>query len=260
AELVGSSVLKAPPPDHATGLFLLQNIFGVWPTDGVVTDELRRRLHAYAEKAIREAAVLTSWNDPDSGFEGAVHAWLDTVMDGPVATELTSLVARLDKHARNDALGQKLLALTAPGVPDVYQGTELWEDSLVDPDNRRPVDYLARRNALATMGHPKMLVTSSALRLRRRRPASFTAGSYTPLLAQGRARDHIVAFGRGAEVIVAVTRWTVRLAEQGWGETVLPLPEGKWHDWITGQRVSGSVNAADLFANMPVALLERLDD
>jgi (1->4)-alpha-D-glucan 1-alpha-D-glucosylmutase len=144
-------------------------------------------------------------------------------------------------------------------VPDVYQGTELWEDSLVDPDNRRPVDYQARRKALATMDHPKMKVTSSALRLRRRRPASFAAGTYTPLLAQGPARDHIVAFGRGDDVVVAVTRWTVRLAEHGWGETELTVPEGKWHDWITGQQVSGSVQAADLFASMPVALLERID-
>ena len=109
-----------------TGLFLWQNIFGVWPSDGSVTDELRARLHAYAEKAIREAAVHTTWNDPDAEFETAVHAWLDAVIDGPVAVELTSLVARLAEHARSDALGQKLMALTVPGVPDVYQGTELW--------------------------------------------------------------------------------------------------------------------------------------
>jgi (1->4)-alpha-D-glucan 1-alpha-D-glucosylmutase len=239
---------------------LLQNIFGVWPKDGVVDDDLRGRLHAYAEKAIRESAIRTSWNDPDTAFEAAVHAWLDAVFDGPVAIQLTSLVARLDEHARNDALGQKLLALTAPGVPDVYQGTELWEDSLVDPDNRRPVDYLARRKALTRLDHPKMTVTSSALRLRRRRPASFSSGIYTPILAQGPARDHIVAFARGADVVVAVTRWTVRLAEHGWGDTELTLPEGKWNDCITGRLVSGSVQAADLFTNMPVALLERLDD
>ena len=103
----------------------------------IVTAELRERLHAYAEKAIREAATHTSWNDPDSEFESAVHSWLDEVIDGPVAAELTSLVARLDEYGRSDALGQKLIQLTAPGVPDVYQGTELWDDSLVDPDNRR---------------------------------------------------------------------------------------------------------------------------
>ena len=148
----------SPAPDPATGLFLWQNIFGVWPADGTVDDTLRQRLHAYAEKAIREAHLHTSWNDPDTAFEAAVHDWLDAVIDGPVATELTALVGRLDLHARSDALGQKLLALTVPGVPDVYQGTELWEDSLVDPDNRRPVDYDVRRAALDAAEHPKIRV------------------------------------------------------------------------------------------------------
>jgi len=122
AELVGKWARQAPPPDPATGLFLLQNVFGVWPADGVVTDELRTRLHAYAEKAIREAAVHTSWNDPDAAFETAVHAWLDAIMDGPVATDLTSLVTRLDQHARTDGLGQKLVALTVP-APGFFQLT-----------------------------------------------------------------------------------------------------------------------------------------
>jgi (1->4)-alpha-D-glucan 1-alpha-D-glucosylmutase len=259
-ELVGKWTRQAAPPDTATGLFLLQNIFGVWPVDGVVTDELRGRLHAYAEKAIREAAVRTSWNDPDTAFETAVHAWLDAVMDGPVADELTSLVTRLDEHARNDALGQKLVALTAPGVPDVYQGTELWEDSLVDPDNRRPVDYRARREALATMGHPKMRVVSAALRLRRDRSASFTDGGYTPVLTQGPAAEHLVAFLRGEDVLTAATRHGVLLAETGWGDTSLTLPAGVWVDRIGGARFSGTILAADLFANMPVALMERVDD
>ena len=141
AELVGKWALNAPPPDPATGLFLLQNIFGVWPVDGVVTDELRGRLHAYAEKAIREAAVHTIVERSRHRVRnrGARVAGRRHGRTG--RAELTSLVARLDVHARSDCLGQKLVALTVPGVPDVYQGTELWEDSLVDPDNRRPVDY-----------------------------------------------------------------------------------------------------------------------
>ena len=192
AEFVAGWEKRAPSPDLQTGLFLWQNIFGVWPVDGTVTAELRDRLHGYAEKAIREAATHTSWNEPDDDFESAVHHWLDTVIAGDIAAELTKLVARLDPHARNDALGQKLLQLTAPGVPDVYQGTELWEDSLVDPDNRRPVDYAARRAALAELAHPKMRVTAGALRLRRRRPDTFLAGGYTPLLASGHAHSHIV--------------------------------------------------------------------
>jgi (1->4)-alpha-D-glucan 1-alpha-D-glucosylmutase len=259
AQLVGTWAVQAPPPDAATGLFLLQNVFGVWPADGVVTAELRGRLHAYAEKAIREAAVHTSWHDPDTAFEAAVHAWLDAVMDGPVATELTSLIAQLDEHARSDGLGQKLVALTAPGVPDVYQGTELWEDSLVDPDNRRPVDYQKRRQELNAMTHPKIRVVTAALRLRRDRPDTFTEGGYTPVLADGAAAEHVVAFRRGHDVLTAVTRYSIRLAETGWGETSLNLPDGVWVDRISGRRSSGRIMASDLFAELPVALLERVD-
>ena len=259
AELVGKWVLDAPPPDTATGLFLLQNVFGVWPSDGVLTDDLCGRLHAYAEKAIREAAVHTSWHDPDTAFETAVHAWLDAVMDGPVATALTSLVARLNEHVRNDGLGQKLVALTAPGVPDVYQGTELWEDSLVDPDNRRPVDYDVRREALSANSHPKMRVVTAALRLRRDRPDTFTAGGYTPLLAEGAAAEHLVAFLRADDVVTAVTRNSLVLAETHWGNTSLRLPDGGWTDRIAGGRFSGTVLASDLLNDSPVALLERVD-
>lgn len=259
AELVRGWQLTTPPPDSVTGLFLWQNMFGVWPTDGTVTDELRRRLHDYAEKAVREAALHTSWNDPDAEFEGAVHSWIDAVLDGPVSTEMSALVARLDPHGRNDALGQKLIALTGPGIPDVYQGTELWEDSLVDPDNRRAVDYDARRQALAADEHPKLRVVRAALHLRRERPGTFLSGGYRPLLAAGDAAEHLVSFGRGDDVVVAVSRWTARLAETGWGETVLPLPEGAWTDRLTGAAHSGAVRATELFASLPVALLERAD-
>jgi len=256
AEFIARAERFAPSPDDATTLFLSQNIFGVWPLDGQVSDELRDRLHSYAEKAIREAGTRTSWTEPDNGFETAVHTWLDTFTAGPVAAELTGLVAHLDPHARSDSLGQKLLALTVPGVPDIYQGTELWEDSLVDPDNRRPVDYAARRAALTASTHPKIRVVSAALRLRRERPASFVHGGYAPVLAVGDATAHLVAFRRGEDVLVAVTRGTVRLAETGWGETVLPLPDGQWTDVINGGSWTGSVAAADLFAEQPVALLE----
>ncbi len=258
-ELVGKWALAAPPPDAGTGLFLLQNVFGVWPVDGTITAELRNRVHAYAEKAIREAAAHTSWNDPDSDFEAATHSWLDAIFDGPVAAEMTSLVERLDLHARSDSLGQKLVALTAPGVPDVYQGTELWEDSLVDPDNRRPVDYSARQDALKALRHPKIRVVSAALRLRGDRPGSFTDGGYTPILADGPAADHLVAFLRGDDVLTAVTRHSVGLSESGWADTSLELPAGSWVDRIGGARFGGRVLAGELFTNLPVALLERVD-
>jgi (1->4)-alpha-D-glucan 1-alpha-D-glucosylmutase len=260
AKFVNGWQQRAPAPDRATGLFLWQNIFGVWPIDGDVTPELRERLHAYAMKAIREAAVRTSWNDPEDEFESAVHVWIDSVIGGDIAAELTGLVAHLEPHAKRDALAQKLVQLTAPGVPDVYQGTELWEDSLVDPDNRRLVDYAARRNALAAFEHPKLRITAAALRLRRRRPDTFLTGGYAPVLASGAACDHLVAFRRGDDVLTAVSRWTVRLDETGWGDTVLPVPRGEWTDVLAGRRLSGGkVPGADLFADMPVALLERVD-
>ncbi|MCK8646929.1 malto-oligosyltrehalose synthase [Mycobacterium colombiense] len=256
--------IAAPSPDPATGQFLWQNIFGVWPVGGpekgAGTDALRDRLHAYTEKAIREASWHTSWNDPDAEFEDAVHRWLDTVLDGPVAGQLTELVAQLNPHAASDALAQKMLALTVPGIPDVYQGTELWDDSLVDPDNRRAVDYAARRAALQALEHPKIRVVTTALRVRREHPDAFLHGDYVPVLANGDAADHVLAFRRGEDIVVAVTRWTVALAETGWGNTVLPLPEGTWKDALTGVIADGPTSAAQLFADLPVVLLERHHD
>ncbi|MEB4211879.1 malto-oligosyltrehalose synthase [Mycobacterium sp. 94-17] len=256
--------IDAPSPDPATGQFLWQNIFGVWPVNGLETgnaaEALRERLHGYTEKAIREAAWHTSWNDPDTAFEDAVHRWLDTLLDGPVAGQLTELVAQLNPHAASDALAQKLLALTVPGVPDVYQGTELWDDSLVDPDNRRAVDYAARRAALQALEHPKIRVVTTALRVRRQHPDTFLHGDYIPVLADGDADDHVLGFRRGEDIVVAVTRWTVRLAETGWGNTVLPLPDGTWKDAMTGAIADGPTSAAQLFADLPVVLLERHHD
>jgi (1->4)-alpha-D-glucan 1-alpha-D-glucosylmutase len=260
SEFVARWEASVPSPDLATGLFLWQNIFGVWPRDGEVTGTLRRRLHAYAEKAVREAARGTSWHDPDTEFEDAVHRWLDDILDGPVAQQLSELVTELAPYVESDILGQKLLALTVPGIPDVYQGTELWDDNLVDPDNRRPVDYVARREALKSLRHPKIRVVAAALRMRRTRPDTFLHGSYHPVLASGSAGEHVVAFRRGEDVVVAVSRWTVSLRDTGWRDTAVTLPPGTWTDSLSGGKHSGSVPAAELFAKLPVALLERGDD
>ena len=256
-ELTGRWAIATPWPDESTALFLLQNAFGVWPADGVVTDQLRERLHDYAEKAMREAAVHTSWHQPNEEFEAAVHQWLDDVVDGPVGVELTGLVGQLGADGMCDALGQKLLALTVPGVPDVYQGTELFDDSLVDPDNRRPVDYARRREALSARNDAKMCVVAAALRLRRARPDTFLSGGYTPVLAEGPGAEHLVAFLRGDDVLVAVSRYTVRLSETGWDHTFLTLPDGQWTDAITGHRYSGRLDVSELFNESPVALLVR---
>ncbi len=256
-ELLSSWTLATPPPDAETGCFLWQNAFGVWPVDGAVTDDLRTRLHAYAEKAIREAGLHTSWNDPDGDFEAAVHGWLDDVIDGPVGVEMSSLVTQLDAHAKSDSQVQKLLSLTVPGIPDVYQGTELWDDSLVDPDNRRPVDYQVRRDELKALGDVKIRIVTAALHSRAERPDSYLTGGYSPVLAEGSAARHLVAFLRGDGVLVAVQRWTVTLAETGWGDTSLPLPDGEWVDRMTGRSFSGRAGAGELFADLPVTLLER---
>ncbi|MEU3472425.1 malto-oligosyltrehalose synthase [Rhodococcus sp. 05-340-1] len=261
----------APSPDGTTGMFLWQNLFGVWPTDGVVTSSLRERVHAYAEKAIREAALRTTWTDPDEEFESAVHSWLDAIFDGAVARSMSMLVEKLAPHGHSDALGQKLLNLAGPGIPDVYQGTELWEDSLVDPDNRRPVDYSVRRSMLAASnsaalsvdtGAAKLAVVRSALHVRRERPESFVGGTYTPIVANGSAAEHLVGFARGplagnADVIALATRLSLGVSEQGWGETTVSLPDGRWRDRITDVEHTGTVSVAEVFASLPVALLVR---
>ncbi|TWS24908.1 malto-oligosyltrehalose synthase [Tsukamurella sputi] len=246
------------PPDPMTGLFLLQTAFGVWPEDGAVSDALRARLHAYAEKAMREGRVGTSWTSPDGGFEAAGHAFLDALLDGPVGAAMGALVARLAPHGRSDSLAQKLLQLAGPGVPDVYQGTERWEDSLVDPDNRRPVDWSA-----ADDSHPKQHLVRSVLQLRRERPGSFVGGSYRPLLAEGPAAGHLLGFQRGPhggapDVAALATRHSLRLERSGgWGGTRVDLGDDAWTDRLTGHVVTGRTAIQGLFLEHPVVLLVR---
>lgn len=261
-------------PDGETGLFLLQNMFGVWPADGTPAASvpgLRERLHAFAEKAVRESGFKTSWDEPNAEFEAAVHTWIDAVVDGPVGASLGALVQELAPHGWSDSLAQKLLQLCGPGIPDVYQGSELWEDSLVDPDNRRRVDFTARAGLLRSLasappmdgtGAAKIWVVAHALWLRRERSACFVGGAYTPLRARGEHAEKLVSFARGGtadrlEVIAAATRHSAGLVESGWGETMLDLPEGAWVDRLTGRAHRGRIRAADLFVDLPVALLVR---
>ncbi|MBZ5740960.1 malto-oligosyltrehalose synthase [Nocardioides mangrovi] len=243
----------APLPDPGFGSLLWQAAMGAWPIS-------RERLHGYAEKAMREAGDRTTWTEPDEAYEAAVHAAVDAAYDSPdVARALAGLGTHVDEPARSNALAAKLVAITMPGVPDVYQGSELWEQSLVDPDNRRPVDFDHRAAVLAGAGDDdavtKLHVTCSALTLRRDRPELFT--SYAPVLATGAAADHVLAFDRGGAITVA-TRLPVGLgAAGGWGDTALDLPPGRWHDVLTGTATDGRL--ADLLAVHPVALLVRED-
>jgi (1->4)-alpha-D-glucan 1-alpha-D-glucosylmutase len=238
----------APLPDPGFGSLLWQAVVGSWPAS-------RERLQQYAEKAMREAGDHTTWTDPDPTYEGAVHAAVDAAFDSAeVRSVVDGLVAEIDEPGRTNGLAAKLLALTVPGVPDVYQGTELWDHSLADPDNRRPVDYDDRAALLADGSHPKLRVTAAALRLRRDRPELYA--SYRAVPASGPAAGHVLAFDRGGAVTV-VTRLPVGLARRGgWDDTVLDLG-GSWRDLLT-DRVVGP-RLADVLRQLPVALLVRDD-
>lgn len=240
---------------------LWQAIVGAWPASP-------ERLHAYAEKAAREAAEATGWWDPVEAFESAMHAVVDAAT-GHASALVQGFADEISAPGWANGLSQKLLQLAGPGVPDVYQGSELWELSLVDPDNRRAVDFGARAAMLAAIdagfdrgelppvdetGAAKLLVTSRTLRLRRDRPELFTR--YTPMTAVGEASTHVVAFDRGGALAVA-TRLPLGLARRGgWGDTVLLRHSGLAVDAFTGRRYTGStVPLADLLATYPVALL-----
>jgi len=225
----------------------------------------------YLTKASKEAKLATSHVEAVPEVDEAVAAWPAAVLaDAETVAEIEELVAQISAPGRSNSLGQKLLQLAGPGVPDVYQGTDLFEYSLVDPDNRRPVDWAARRDLLARLdegwlpdvdaeGAAKLLVTTSALRLRRYRPEEFVG--YRPLPADGPAAAHAVAFQRSSSLVAVATRLPVGLAARGgWGDTVLPLPDGAadWHDVVTDTAVDGAApRLADLLARYPVALLVR---
>ena len=164
---------------------------------------------------MREAAEHTTWTDPDEDYESAVHAAIDALdtRRRRARPRSTGWSRGCRTASRSNSLALKLLALTIPGVPDVYQGSEVEERSLVDPDNRRPVDYDAAQSTLADGSVEKQRITQTVLRLRRERPELFTG--YTPLTAEGTAAEHVLAFDRGG-VVTVVTRLPVGLEVEGW--------------------------------------------
>jgi (1->4)-alpha-D-glucan 1-alpha-D-glucosylmutase len=263
ARLVRWLMGRHPLPDRPLAHLVWQNLVGAWPLS-------RERAHRYVEKAAREAGTSTTWTDPVQGFEEQLHALVDAVYDDPAtAAEIREVVDRITPFGRANSLTQKLLQLTMPGVPDVYQGTELWDLSLVDPDNRRPVDYDLRRRLLAALdagevprvdetGAAKLLVVSRTLRARRDHPEWFDG--YEPVPAAGSAADHVVAFDRGGAVPVATRLPAGLAAAGGWADTALQLPTGAWRDLFTGDRVvsdAGGIRVRDLLERLPVALLVR---
>jgi (1->4)-alpha-D-glucan 1-alpha-D-glucosylmutase len=253
-----------PLPDRSLELLAWQNLVGAWPIPA-------ERMSGYLTKAAKEAKLVTSHVEPVPEVEEAIAAWpVQVLADTALVAEIDEFVARIAGPGRSNSIGQKLLQIAGPGVPDVYQGTELFDYSLVDPDNRRPVDWEARRELLARLddgwlpevdasGAAKLLVTASTLRLRRYRPEVFTG--YRAVPAQGPAAGHAVAFARSASLVAVATRLPVGLATRGgWRDTVLPLPEGTtdWHDVITDTPVDGAApRLADVLSRYPVALLVR---
>jgi len=246
-------------PDAATAYLFWQTLVGAHPISA-------QRLTAYLTKATREAKQHTSWTDPDDAYERRLATYVDGVLsDAALMSDVDAWVSEhLHASGASNSLSQKLLQLTMPGVPDVYQGQETWDFSLVDPDNRRPVDYNDREGALGRLRpgetavaatDRKMLVTSTALRLRRDVPEAFASG-YVPVNAAGSAADHAVAFVRGDGVVVVATRLPVGLQRRGgWRDTTLPLPAGAWVDVLTGR--PATTELADLLRELPVALLVR---
>lgn len=268
-EVVRQWSAVTPAPDGGTGYFLLQNIIGVWPADGVITDEFRDRIRAYAEKANREAGLRTTWTDQNQSFELAVEHWLDALLDGPLTSSITEFVQRIDAPAQVVSHSRKLLQLIGPGIPDVYQGTEFTEDTLVDPDNRRFIDYTARLQTLhkiraegaSTADEVKQLIVTESLRLRQDRRESFVGGRYQPVFGKGEQEHQVVGMARGpvgqdVDIIALVTRRPISLNRAGgWGNTTVTLPEGTWIDRLTGHTWSGTVGVDSLFAQHPQALL-----
>jgi (1->4)-alpha-D-glucan 1-alpha-D-glucosylmutase len=254
------------PPDRNLEYLLYQTLVGAWPIEP-------DRVKAYMLKAAREAKSRTSWTATQERYEAALQAFLEAVLgDAAFRRELESFVGTVREAGRAGSLAQVLLKLTCPGVPDIYQGTELWDLSLVDPDNRRPVDYTLRDRLLrelegatvetvmarADEGLPKLFLITRALALRNRRPQAFGPhGAYEPLSVEGRAAGYVVAFSRGGDAVTAVPRLTLRVRGE-WGDTRVSLPEGAWHNELTGEDVAGgSATVGRLFARFPVALLSR---
>ncbi|HEV3400534.1 MAG TPA: malto-oligosyltrehalose synthase [Acidimicrobiales bacterium] len=254
-------------PDRGAEYLLYQTLVGASP---LPVD----RAVAYLEKAAKEAKEHTSWIDPDPAYDDALRRFVEAVLaDERFLADLASFVAPLVEPGRVSSLAQTLVTLTSPGCPDVYQGTELWDLSLVDPDNRRPVDYEERRSLLAKVseasaadvlalvdeGAPKLWLVHRALEVRRSHPAAFGPGSsYEPLVADGEKEAHVVAFVRGAEtaqVAVVVPRLVLGLGGD-WAGTTVTLPDGRWTDVLGGSEVGGGPAEVEiLLSEFPMALL-----
>jgi (1->4)-alpha-D-glucan 1-alpha-D-glucosylmutase len=274
-------------PDRNVEYLFYQGLLGAWPPDLALDDaegmrNLGERLEAYMIKAVREGKQQSSWSNPNVAYEAALQRFVQTVLDAtrpnPFLVEFHAFVESLARLGAISSLSQLVLKLTVPGLPDIYQGGELWDFSLVDPDNRRPVDWSVRRTLLGEVsgaspadlsqnwrdGREKIFVAYKLLKLRRMQPKLFAGGDYQPLEVEGEASGHLCAFSRKSgdkALIVAVPRLVYGLYRGGstayWGCTEITLPQAGWRNIFTGSRWAGRdrVEVAELLADFAVCVL-----
>jgi len=254
-------------PDRNLEYLIYQTLVGAWPIDA-------ERLKQFLLKAAREGKAHTSWIDPVPAYEDAIAEFVNSLMaDGEFMNELQTFIGRnqLVPYGRINSLAQTTLLLTCPGVPDLYQGSELWDLSLVDPDNRRPVDFQLRRRLLSEIqdaeaeqvlsradeGVPKLWLVTRLLRTRRERPELFSGSDYSPVVAHGAKANHAVSFVRD-RLLVVVPRLLFGLAGD-WADTTIELPKGRWKNLLTGLEEDGQAPVAlsSLLSAFPVAVLAR---
>ena len=254
-------------PDRNTEYFLYQTMIGAWPIE-------RDRLTGYMEKATREAKQQTSWTQQNKKFEDALAKFIERIYASPeFMAAIEGFVGRILMPGRVNSLAQTLLKCTAPGIPDTYQGSELWDLHLVDPDNRGPIDYALRQSLLSELnseisvealmgrmdsGLPKLWLLYRALNLRRSRPELFGAeADFVPLSFDGKKADHAMGYLRAGKLAAIVPRWPAKLA-RNWSNTVVDLPGDRWKNLLTDEAWSGGrISLQNVLRRFPVALLVR---
>ncbi|HEX2152457.1 MAG TPA: malto-oligosyltrehalose synthase [Acidimicrobiia bacterium] len=254
--------------DGATEYLIYQTLVGAHPIGA-------DRLGPYIEKATKEAKVHTTWTDPDTAYDGQVADFVRRLDgDDEFRQDLDRFAAPVVEAGRINSLTQKAIQLTAPGVPDTYQGTELWDLSLVDPDNRRPVEFEGRKRLLGELagigpdevlgrmdeGLPKLWLIHTLLHLRRRFTRALgQEGGYVALETFGSASSHALGYVRGEQIAVVVPRLVYRLQRSGgWEDTSVALPPGVWEDVFTGRSHQGEVEISGLLHSFPVSVLARV--
>ncbi|MBE7184119.1 MAG: malto-oligosyltrehalose synthase [Methylobacterium mesophilicum] len=267
---------KGPAPEPETEWLLYQALAGLWPdetdlSDKAALDALRERFAQYVEKALREAKLRTGWSDPDEAYENAVKAYADHLLDPAnrdFLSDFTKTLAPFVQAGKRNSLAQTLIKLTAPGVPDIYQGTEGWDLSLVDPDNRRAPDFSALAQRLdAVKNEPaawepsekgKLALTAAMLAFREKEPEFFEQASYKVLEIEGQGAEKLGGFVRehdGKALLVLVSRLTLKGAD--WAGTEIVTPAREWVDVERGKKMDGGerLSVSALLGDRPVALL-----